>query len=111
MIDSTTMALYAVLIFMGFCVLGIIYCAWWGEKPPELDFEAGRIALGYTKEQYDEVDEIRDECYAETMRQHKQNMLGYSIRRNAHYEGVKQGLVAGAAVGAVLYFGSKSDKK
>ena len=100
-----------VLGFMVFCVLGIAYCSWWRENPPVMNFEAGRIALGYTREQYRDDDAIADECQAETVRQHRQNMFGYSIRRDAHYEGVKQGLVAGAAVGAVLYFGSKSDKK
>jgi hypothetical protein len=97
--------------FMVFCVLGIIYCSWWGEKPPVIDLNKVIEELGYTREQYLESDEVADRCYEEVKRQGVEARLDYAIRREAHYKGVKQGLIAGAAVGAALYLGSTSDKK
>lgn len=108
MIDPLMMVL---LGFMVFCVLGIIYCSWWGEKPPVIELNKVITELGYTREQYLENDEVADRCYDEVKRQGAEARLNYAIRREAHYKGVEQGFVVGATVGAALYLTSKSNKK
>lgn len=96
--------------FMVFCVIGIVCCAIWTEKPPVVELDQVIADLGYTKEQYLEDDEIADACYAEVKRRGVEARLDYAVRRDAHYRGVAYGLAAGAAVGGTLFLTSKIDK-